>query len=593
MEEIFCKVCGYIGGVGETECPECGAPLHPVERTPEPETATPEEVYITKETEKKKRGSTKGRKARWAACFLAACLLLQGAGLWLLGRGDRMFLTAGGDWCLQWNGELVTPEGVFPLPQTAYAQGIGIGRRAVIVDRGAYLYGSAYTDRVDATQVYYYDGHTIQLTDWLSGYLNGDATVLFFTRREGEDYVLSRRELERDRTEELLRSREPLLLDGMATDGSALTCYTWEDSEERSGQNRWLWSRRAGTIPVEAETAEAREYTVKLGRNGDNRLVYRFDEPGPDLIGDAITMVDWGRRGIRTELPDNGNYITDRDLTQVIYRDPDGVWRYEDETGRTAEIAGLEEVETLDALVPGTRGAWLGQSRLTPWVYEGSDNHLYRIGNDLQATDLTPEGEVERAFIHPEGKELCYSPYSGGVFHIERPLKRNWETRQLSERLGELTVSVDLSTRAMKTIMIGGQVCTQILIDEGEPVLLEHARQAGWVYCLNGGGCWYEGVGHELWFWSRETGEQKIMGPGNSATVTGVGDGGQALLSLTSYPEGETQTDYWLLDNKGNATRLEVREDGIAGAEDQDGADWRTMRFGAGGALSSVYIPVT
>lgn len=595
MGELVCKVCGYEGQAGQTECPECGAPLHVVETAPPvAETVLPEgqEVYITQKKKDKKRAKQVGPKARfvrWAACFLTLCLVLQGAGLWLLGRGDGMFLQTGENWWVAYNDFLVTPSGLFPLTRTAYPQGLGIGGRAVIVDRGAFLYGGTYADRDVSPTVYYYDGHTIQPTDWENGYLNGDGTVLFFTRREGEDYALYRRDLERDRTEELLRTQTSPILDAMAQDGSAIRCYTLENVGEDVSERRWLWSRRTGTVFEGTEAdRERREYIMKLGRNGDNRLTCRFNEPGPNIMEEVTQVVDWGRRGTETELSDRWRaYITDRNLTQILYRDKEGRWRYEDERGKTGELAGLEKVEGLEPLTPDTRGAWLGMARLTPWIYLGSDGHLYRIDNDLRVTDLTPEGETRQAYIHPEGKELLYVDRTGGLFRVQSPLKRNWEATRLGEKpVGELMVSVDLSMRVGSFLNDEGRKEYRVVTAAGTYTALEHASNTGWVHCLNGG-CWYEGKGHELWFWSRETGEQKVMGPGNSATVMTVGDGDQAVLSVTTYPEGKTQVELWLLDNKGNATRLEVREDGIASVADgSDGYNWNSAGYGSGGRLS-------
>lgn len=582
MGELVCKVCGYEGQAGQTECPECGAPLHPVERAPGPEAAVPGEVYITSKVPAKNQPSPRGRRLRWAACFLAVCLLLQGGGLWLQGQRKGMFPAMGESWYYQYNSNLITPEGYFPLPMASYVQGSGVGGRAVIVDQRAIIYGGRYSDLADATTVYYYDGHTIQETDWSSAYLNADATVLFFVRREGEECVLSRRDLERDRTQELLRDKGWISISSMASDGSAVMCYTGVDG---GLEERWLWSQRAGATPLEAPEDGVREYTLKLGREGRNRLTYRFAETDEEVS----VRVDWGRLGIQREFAkENMSVLTDRDLTEIIYRDADGIWRYENETGKTREIAGLEGVETLWALTPYTRGAMLGQSKLTPWVYQGEDNHLYRIGSDLQAEDLTPEGEARRFYIHPEGKELYYTTWQGELVRILRPLERNWETLPPVTLAtgGDVEAATDLSVLAGK-VSSGGQMGWRIFTEDGEDILLEHAAQNGWTQCLSGGGCWYEGKGHELWFWSRETGEQKVMGPGNSATVAAVGDGAQAILCQISYPDGKTQEDYWLLDNKGNATKLEVREDGIAGVEEQDGS-----RYGIGGVLSSRYIPI-
>lgn len=582
MGELVCKVCGYEGQAGQTECPECGAPLYPVERAPGPEAAVPGEVYITSKVPAKNQPSPRGRRLRWAACFLAFCLLLQGGGLWLQGQRKGMFPAMGESWYYQYNSNLITPEGYFPLPMASYVQGSGVGGRAVIVDQRAIIYGGRYSDLADAITVYYYDGHTIQETDWSSAYLNADATVLFFVRREGEECVLSRRDLERDRTQELLRDKGWISISAMASDGSAVMCYTGVDG---GLEERWLWSQRAGATPLETPEDGAREYTLKLGREGRNRLTYRFAETDEEVS----VRVDWGRLGIQREFAEeNMSVLTDRDLTEIIYRDADGSWRYENETGKTREIAGLEGVETLWALTPYTRGAMLGQSKLTPWVYQGEDNHLYRIGSDLQAEDLTPEGEARRFYIHPEGKELYYTTWQGELVRILRPLERNWEALPPVTLAtgGDVEAATDLSVLVGK-VSSGGQMGWRIFTEDGEDIPLEHAAQNGWAQCLSGGGCWYEGKGHELWFWSRETGEQKVMGPGNSATVAAVGDGAQAILCQISYPDGKTQEDYWLLDNKGNATKLEVREDGIAGVEEQDGS-----RYGIGGVLSSRYIPI-
>lgn len=588
MGELVCKVCGYEGQAGQTECPECGAPLYPVERAPGPEAAVPGEVYITSKVPAKKQPSPRGRRLRWAACFLALCLIFQGCGLWLQGQRKGMFPAMGESWYYQYNSNLITPEGYFPLPMASYVQGSGVGGRAVIVDQRAIIYGGRYSDLADAITVYYYDGHTIQETDWSSAYLNADATVLFFVRREGEECVLSRRDLERDRTQELLRDKGWISISAMASDGSAVMYYAGE-TEAPDELKQWLWSSRSGATLLETPEDGAREYTLKLGREGTNRLTYRFAETGADMIQEVSVRVDWGRRGIQREFSEeNMSVLTDRDLTEIIYRDADGIWRYENETGKTREIAGLEGVEKLWALTPYTRGAMLGQSKLTPWVYQGEDNHLYRIGSDLQAEDLTPEGEARRFYIHPEGKELYYTTWQGELVRILRPLERNWEALPPVTLAtgGDVEAATDLSVLAGK-VSSGGRMSWRIFTEDGEDILLEHAAQNGWAQCLSGGGCWYEGKGHELWFWSRETGEQKVMGPGNSATVAAVGDGAQAILCQISYPDGKTQEDYWLLDNKGNATKLEVREDGIAGVEEQDGS-----RYGIGGVLSSRYIPI-
>lgn len=586
MKEMRCKVCGYVGQETETDCPECGAPLHAVETAPaapvEEEAAPPSrKVYIIQ-----KLWSEKGRAVRWAAGFLAVCLLLQGAGLWLLHRGDGgMFLKTGENWHEGWDGGMLTPEGYFPLGQFCYVQSGSIGAAAVIMDYSGYL-SSAYPA---FNAVYYYNGHTIESTDWLTGYLSGDGRTLFFIRQEGEERILYRRDVERSWTQELLRTKEELTLGRMATDGSAVLCYTGtrETDGWMGSWKTWLWSRASGVKAVETweiENENEYEYVMWLGRDGTNRVSHHYSLLSSDLVdqGGMKTVVDWGRRGERTELQDVGSGIAvDRDLTQILYRDGEGRWRYEDETGRTGEIIGLEGVENLSALTPNIQGATLGMARLTPWVYEGSDRHLYCIGDDLQAVDLTPEGKVSQAYIHPEGEELYYIAQGGKLFHIQHPLKGGRMTTPMGDaNVAELSVSADLSVCVGKTVGSSGGLGWNVITRQGEYIPLEHAAKNGWVSCVNGG-CWYESEDHALWFWSEATGEQKAMEPWSNAMVISVGDGDQAILRRTSDRE---TADYWLLDNKGKATKLEVREDGIEGAYDPGSTDG--YRYGGGRVLN-------
>lgn len=576
MEQMYCKVCGYQGGAGETACPECGAPLHAVESAPSAhETLTPTGAEKIKKREKRPPGQ-KAALVRRVACLLALCLVLQGLGLWsLTWRRDR------GAWSTAWWGsDLVTPQGVWRLGEDFWVMAGDSSRPQKLLRR--VNYGSSLLSLDERSSLhYYYDGHTLEPTDWLTATISGDGRVLFYLRREGEDTVLYRRDLDRGPARAVDRAPTigPALGIISAWDGSAAV-WSAADSVElsRARLTQRRWDRRRGGQALEGES-----YSISaLGRNGDSTLIDRVTPLGLNEF-EWSTVLCWGGEELTLASSDGGGLtdpLVDRDMTQVLYQKDGRCW-YVEPGKEPVAVTGLPEDVELSPLFPPQNGisynGYPAVSHLTNWVYRGSTGHLYYLDDHLTATDLTPDHRVRDYVIDEAGTTLYWSGASGGLFRMDRP-GPGATSVQIEERSGwELSAAPDLSVVGYQVWQDGKSTYALLDTRSGERTVLNVTENfRGTSLCpLKGGGCWRLTADRQLWFWSGETGalqlpvdetqaKTKKLWSGANGQFQRVGDGSQAVLRLSfsgsPYAPGLGDCEYWLLDNRGSATKLEIRD---------------------------------
>lgn len=577
MGQMYCKVCGYRGTAGESACLECGAPLYPVEEAPAPQEPQ-ERPEGTRAKKSKKTRSGKAMLARRAAWLLLICLAVQSLGLWAVSRQRT------NDWSWAWGSDLITPQGVWQLGGSFWSTAGDSRHPHKLLRSMDWVLSSQYTPDGDQPGLIYYDGHAPVRTDWQAGTISGDGEVLFYLKSEGEDIVLYRQDLSRGPAREVDRVRGNAGLGIVsAWDGSAAV---WLSGPGVDGQRRSLrqWDRKRGGHDL---GDQEEENILWLGRDGDSVLLFRsVPVPGGGDWDSAIYL----RRG-QEERELTGGYrsgmpVLDRELTQVLYPDEEGRYWYEEQGAEPVAVTGLPDGAWLSPLVPEGDSAntmpTYSARRLTDWVYYGDDQHLYYLGDDRKATDLTPGHQVRDYVIDEEGTTLYWSSASGGLFRVDRP-GPNATSVQLEERAGwELSAGADLSVVVYTTWQDGKSVRSLLDTKTGETTVLDRVGDLGdSSFCfLRGGAYWrVDGTG-QLWFRGpgekeeRQTpldqgGEDKKLTPRGSLLRT-VGDDTQAVLCMGlgggRIPYGgqegeapdEPEPSYWLLDNAGNAARLEI-----------------------------------
>lgn len=592
MKQTFCKLCGYVGGVGETDCPDCGAPLFTREAVAE---ETPgQEVDITLKT----KDHPSHPRLRWAAGFLAACLAVQGAGLWLTQRSKPQEWSYANLWG---GGGLVTPQGVWQAEEDElFAVSDNAGPQRVLV-------GLNYSDPEKMTRViYYYDGHTLEKTDWEEAGISEDGKTLFYTTGvSGQGQSLKRRDIKTGREEELARA-ERLALNLIDSAGTACTYFAGSAETFNTEQaQRFLWQASTGT------SRELESVVWVLGRGGDNYLITCDGMlNGGDVNDDSqwYHRVVWGKRGEHTDFKGE-RYLVDRDLTELLYRDEEGYWRYENEEGDTAELPDL----------PRANDLWYLRAAGTPYntrpdglrgrVYH-ANSRLYYLGEDLTVTDLTGEGTIISDTVFNEETQTLYycqtdtGKVGGALYRMEDPCSDRRKTTLVVEKnVRAYAVSQDGSTLCV-SVWEGAPVNAviwKISVDGGPFRPLEHAKSVQSygdrsVLPVNDGGCWYlasnTSLRRELWYRApdgTETLKLAYTSPASSTlyddppetvtlpwtpvvtnlSLTTVGDGSQALalverdgdVSAQKYPSAYSMTrdvSYWLLEADGAMRELEV-----------------------------------
>lgn len=570
MDEVFCKVCGYRGAAGQMECPECGAPLKKAAApAAEPPKDAAEVNIILKPKERR------SHPIRRVAVFLVLCFVIQSLGLWGLGRlEDWDYLESGGNWSGLYNGDFVTPFGVWELDDWVIDMGSSAGPRRVLRSMAALL-SSQYPPPEDAP--YYYDGETLRRTGWSWGALSGDGKVLFYAQQEGEDQALYRQEGRQGLPQELDRVPGDAAARMLVTyDGSAVVYVVgaWKGGDPVLRQ----WSQKTGVTELDFQEGLN---LLRLGRNGTNRLRIIGSDGG-----EVEFHVEWGERGRESVFPSSGAFVVDRDLTEVLAQSDDGMVIYENEAGERRTVEGFPAGWYFWPLRAGGPGTYtdrygLAVERLTDWVYQSQDDRLYYLSEDLSVTELTGEWTVKDCVISDDGRSVYCLSKLGELYRLERTGGR-WSTQKIGEDWWTegITAAQDLSLLDGKDVTLGVKRYAHILLDTatGETRTVEHSH-IGWEGCLlNGGGCWYLD-GDALWYWHRETGtaEWKLslddLG-GDAAPEGGwdfalevVGDGSQALLIRQPMAEdvvlggalnGGLSEGYWLLTAGGEAEELET-----------------------------------
>lgn len=606
MGKMLCKVCGYVGGPGEAECPECGAPLRPAEAADAATSVPAEEVYITTKPQakpkEKKPLSPRRAHVYLAAGFLAVCLLVQGLGLWR---------TAGSkptDWSLVCYGELVTPRGIVPLEDGAGLMGsmfgptlgAGLGPRRLLWGAGNFVEGQS--DGRPITYTYYYDGKTVRKTQWTGAVLSGDNQVLFYLTDLPEGgQALFRRDERTLRAEELDRG-EQLVVTATDAAGDALAYLkqTGEDAQPL------IW-RRGSPAP---EAAEGVVY--HLAQAGPGYLAMNYDLTGEDPGGWPAwdLMVAWDEEGGRRYL--TGGFLVDQNVTEVLYQDDEGVWCYENAAGEQARLGKLPKGRSLWQVRRGEeRFQYFSQQpALTDRVYTGNDGALYCLSEDLTVTNLSGSAAVQTAALSTDADILFYlatEPGEAGsaLYRVEDPLSPDRETvRELAEDdVKAFDVSPD-GAAVLAKVRPGktqGPTVYKLSVDGGPWQTVEMEAPANndytidGVQLMNGGGCWYFGDASSLHktlcyrspsgeittklAWTSPVSSTFYPAEPGAVTLTGIVmemdmeliavSGDQALVRVSSgekakYIEHDppitSEARYWLLDKDGSMEELKRLE---------------------------------
>ena len=577
MGGTLCKVCGYRGTEEETACPECGAPLFPAEQAPAP-AQVPVTAGEKKERGQKKTRSAKAMFARRAAWLLLVCLAVQGLGLWSLSWPKEK-----NDWSAVWGTDLITPRGVWRLGGMDYWALAGDRSHPHKLLRSMdWVLSSQFDPDGDRPTLVYYDGHTLTRTDWQAGTISGDGKVLFYIRSQGEDMVLYRQDLDRGPAREVDRARGNAGLGiTSAWDGSAAV---WLSGPGSDGQRRTLrqWDRKGGGRDLGYQEDENIYW---LGKDGDSALLLRtVPVPGG---GDWTSSfyLRWGEEERKLDtLADEQTPVLNRELTQALYSDGEDRYWYEERGKEPVAVTGLPDGVWLAPLVPQGDGfnvmPTYSARRLTDWVYYGGDQHLYYLDDALTATDLTPDWKARDYLIDWEGSVLYCSSGEGGFYRMDCPGPgKGWT--QLDERGGwELNAAPDLSVIGYQTWQDSKMVQELLDTKTGERTVLGRENREGSACWLNAGACWRLDGENKLWFWvpgEKEERQVSLGGEGEQPTLEPygyvlqtVGDGSQAVLclgpgsrhilygSLNGGADNEPERQYWLLDNRGNATLLET-----------------------------------
>ncbi len=608
MAKTLCKVCGYEGSPGEAECPQCGAPLWPIEagsaETPASELTG--EVYITTAPKAKPKEKKPASPRRVHLClavgFLAVCLLLQGVGLWKL-AGQKA-----PDWSLVWYGELITPEGIVPLPDDVEPMGSGgQGPRQLFWSLEDIVYGG-----FNRLGTYYYDGESVRRTEWTSAALSPDNQVLFYVTDLPEGgQALFRRDERTGREEELDRG-EQLGISASDFSGDALS-YVKQTTGE--GVQPLLW--RQGAERPEAPMG----LPIYLGPGGNSYFTYNYSLGDQNFGADEswYWAAVWDDAGTKTTGISSA-FTMDRDVTELLYQDEAGAWRYENAAGEKVRLEGLPQNQTLRRVLQ--ENAYfdpLGMPvHVTDWVYVGGGGTLYCLSKDLTVTNLSGDAAVQNAVMDPEGDQLIYQATEKGeaktaLYRAVDPLSPDRRiVRELAEDdVKAFTTSPDGSAVLAKVRPGGtpGAVAYKFSVEGGpwETVKMttvdaNYFTMDG-VQVMNGGGCWYldDGSMHKALHYQSPSGEietkltwtsllSSTMYPAEPGAVTLSGalemdmdlmavSGDQALLRVSFSKrlvkektmtgadiddwideEGKPDARYWLLDKDGSMEELERLE---------------------------------
>ncbi len=593
MGKMLCKVCGYAGGPGEAECPQCGAPLWPAEGAASDKPAPADGVYITTETKakpkEKKPASPRRAHLCLAAGFLAVCLLVQGLGLW------KLTASKGPDWSMIWYGELITPQGIVPLPDGAEPMGSGgPGPRRLFWDFTPLTPGQSDVRSI----AYYYDGETVRKTDWVSAGLSPDNQVLFYVSDLPEGgQVLCRRDERTGRVQELDRGEQ---LGAFACDvsGGALS-YVKQTGEDV----QYLLWRRGSPVP---EAVEGLAYYLAPGGHRYLALNYSpFEDQNMGQEASWDWVVVWDDEGRRT-YSQAGVFTVDRDVTELLYQDEAGVWCYENAAGKQARLEDLPQNQTLRRVLRENESFDpMGMpAHVTDWVYTGSDGALYCLSKDLTVTKLSGDAAVQNAVMGAGWDQLVYQATEKGeantaLYRVVDPLSPDRRiVRELeNDDVKAFTTAPDGSAILAKVRPGGtpGAVAYKLSVEGGPwqtvemdaPVTYNYYTIDG-VQVMNGGGCWYldDASMHKALHYRSPSGETETkltwtsllsstMYPAEPGAVTLPGamgmemdlmavSGDQALLRAgpDNWADDDDEPDarYWLLDKDGSMTELERLE---------------------------------
>lgn len=598
MKEMTCKLCGYRGGAEESQCPDCGAPLFEV-RPDLPAETTPvsDEVYITK----KHRAWPRLTRPALAAGFLALCLTLQSVALWQVHRP----VDPGWSFVDIQSDQLVTPQGIWSFGDVEVGgAGSNDGPCRVL-----WTWSQNYDGSSVDLGVYFYDGKTLEKTDWNGATISGNGQALFYqTGQEGQEQTIVRRDLKTGRETEVARGLGVSIASDCDYAGTALTYYLNDTTyrDQAIDVQEYLWQLGVGSRELE-------EYPYYLGKHGENYLAALPDSENSE---NWIETVVWDG-GARTT-PVNFDMRANRELTEILYQDDKGWWTYETQDGQTRRLEELPQYMNLDAVRPSAGvGGYYGLPHLTGQVYQGGSGVLYYLAQDLSVIQVTPEGVVERPEITADGKTLyCFiRPWgqSAEFWRLTKNAVGGWDGSLLTPPGGASVRDYILSPD-------GQTLCVRCWDGNSLTWKLFQAEEDRWedlegvkghattedVLLMEGGGCWYQGdsssLHRELWYRSPDGETQLKMAYTSPASSTmyptdaeaemplgetlllgldgfeliDLGRGDQALLRVSytgfgevkgkttysslSYARAPERAEYWLLEADGTMTRLEAIE---------------------------------
>ena len=604
MKEMTCKLCGYRGGAEESQCPDCGAPLFetlldlPTETAPEPK-----EVNITK----KRRGRLRLNRSALAAGFLALCLAVQGVGLWRLHRPvdpGWSFVDAQSD-------QLVTSQGVWSFGDVEVGSVSSNDGPCQVIWTWDHSYDGSSVD----LGVYFYDGKSLERTDWTSATISGNGQALFYQTGDVDgEQAITRRDLKTGRELEVARGLGLSMATQSDYAGTAVAYHVYDTThgDQTIGLACHLWQLGVGSREVEG-------YLYYLGNHGDNYMAAfhdRSERANEFIYGGSKVAVVWNGGERYTEV--TYDMKSDRELTELLYQDDEGWWNYENQEGLAKRLEDLPRHMGLDTVRPNAGDDYASApAHLTGQVYQEANGGLYYLAQDLSVIQVTPEGVVERPEITADGKTLyCFiRPWgqSAEFWRLTKNAVGGWDGSLLTPPGGASVRDYILSPD-------GQTLCVRCWDGNSLTWKLFQAEEDRWedlegvkghattedVLLMEGGGCWYQGdsssLHRELWYRSPDGETQLKMAYTSPASSTmyptdteaevplgmdtllgldgfeliDLGRGDQALLRVSytglgevkgkttysslSYARAPERAEYWLLEDDGTMTRLEAIE---------------------------------
>lgn len=592
MEKTHCRLCGYTGGAGETQCPDCGAPLFGEAGGPAPA----EEVYITNSSAAETAPGPKGKahpRLRLAAGFLAAALAVQGVCLWRVGRSRPS------PWCFVdgRSAQVVTAQGVWKVDTDYLATGNWTGGPRKLM----WAWQEASDGEGITEDCYFYDGRALSKTDWSYATLSGNNQVLFYLTEDGQGQrAIFRRDLKTGRETEVARGQGLGLVANSDYTGTALAyCSGLDLNGSEVTLTYFIWQAGAGS----REVADLPAY---LGAGGESYLASRND-------GDEWTVVMVWADGHSTAL--NADMRVNRDLTEILYLDEDSLWHYEDRDGRTKALDGLPRHGGLQAVRTGDSDLYQMIPCLTDQVYQVGTG-LYYLDGELNVTDLTSDGVASDPRLTADGQTLyCIlrsAVKSGPVlWQFVRTGKGDWQGEEAFDSAGvrDYALSRDGRTLCVR-YREKNEYHWKLRTASGGWQNMENARASTYsggdigqeIRLLDSGGCWYRSGGSnlrkELWYRGPDGQTKLKMAYTSPASSTLYPDkdvevllsaADLSTLELVSFGSGEellarveytsprvvdqsvtpgdlltttsrTAADYWLLEADGTMTKLEAME---------------------------------